>query len=364
MPRYTKIQDFQTLHKHHEPNQTTHPTKPHQKTIPTQSMTEDNTPTRAAIYCRVSTKSQETESQEEVCTRFVENHPDIDEWRIYKEKETGHNDDREKYVRLKNAIGRGEYEYFVCSEFSRISRNAGEIKEFVSLCFEQGMGFEVIQGAFSAEPDEDEITQTVLKMVADILAGIATMEQLQKIDRIKRGLKYARENKGKFTHRAPAGFRIDDDGFIHVNDEEFTALREALLEHHYNGTQWSTLEEFAPVSRSALSKIYNNEERRNLYVYAKGYDDYGLLDDALENAGWKKAVKVMKDTPDRIDPEQERKQRKQWNRVGDDERAMMKTFQDIVQLAQEQDEPLSEEELLNLYEQNRNTAAKTVTNDD
>lgn len=315
-------------------------------------------PTTAAIYCRVSTQSQETESQEEVCTRFADAHPEIDTWQLYTEKETGHDDNRQQYVRLKNAIKRDEYDYFVCTEFSRISRNAGEIKQFVSLCFEHGMGFEVIQGAFSAEPDEDEITQTVLKMVADILAGIATMEQLQKIDRIKRGLTYARENKGKFTHRAPAGFAINDEGFVHVDDEAFTAVREALLEHHYNGTPWSTLEDYTPISRSALSKIYNDDARRDLYVYAKGYDDHGLLDEALATAGWKKAVKVMDDTPDRINPEQERRQQKQWNRVGDDERAMMSTFQDIVRASDNRDEPLSEDELLQLYEKNRDVTRR------
>ena len=311
--------------------------------------------TKAAIYCRVSTPNQDTSSQQDACEQFAKQHDEIDTWDVYTETASGHDDTRDEYTTLKQLITRGTYDYFICTEFSRISRNDDEIKHFISQCFDEELGIEILQSAFSVDADIDEITKLAMKMVADILAGISSMEQLQKIDRIKRGLQYAREHEGKFTNRAPAGFEISD-GYITVNENDFLSTRDALLDHHYNGTSFSELEEHTPVSRSALSKIYNTTDRRRLYIHGEGYDKHNLLNETLDTTGMKTYLQTLDDAPERINPEQERKQRKQWNSIGNNQKALLKTMNDIAkQHTTNPNTQLTDSELLDLYTTHRNT---------
>lgn len=325
-------------------------------------------PTTAAIYCRVSTGAQDTESQVDVCTTHAQEHPDIDEWTIYSDVQSGHDDTRDDYVRLKEDIADGQYDYFICSEFSRISRNDGEIKSFVDDCFDRNMGFEVVQASFSVAPDEDAINRQALKIVADTLANISTMENLQKIKRIKRGMHHARE-EGKWTRKPPAGFEVHPETkYLQVNVEEFLSIRDALLDHYYNDTPWAGLASTTPVQRTTLSRIYNDEDRRRLYVYGEGWDDWSRDEAALEDAGLpenaspdvassedanlKTYLWSLDDAPDCIDPEARREHRRREQAVGDDEQAMLATMRDLASRAENGAEKLSEEELVDLYERN------------
>ena len=354
----------------------------------------DESPTKAAIYARVSTKDQDTSSQVEVCVQHAKDHPDIDEWETYGDVMSGHDDSREDYVRMKEDIANGEYDYFICSEFSRISRNDNEIKNFISDCFEREMGVEVVQSSFSVAPDADAITRQAMKIVADTLANIATMENLQKIDRINRGIKHARE-AGKWTRKPPAGFEVDPEtSHLQVNVEEFLAIREALLEHYYNGTPWPQLADAAGVSRTTLSRIYNDEERRRLFIHGEGWDkwdrdeialenadvpegaslpnDVDILDDAdlshevaaLKDANLKLYLQILNDAPERIDPDAERESTARESTVSDGEEAMLSTMLDLMERAQNGDEELTEDEVMELYEENRDTVGDVMAGDD
>lgn len=313
---------------------------------------DEAAPTTAAIYARVSTADQDTESQLDVCTQHAENHDDIDEWTAYGDVQSGHEDDREDYVRLKDDIRDGQYDYFICSEFSRISRNDGEIKSFVADCLDRDMGFEVVQSSFSVAPDADDITKQALKIVADTLANIATMENLQKIDRIHRGIDHARE-AGKWTGKAPKGFEVND-GYLQVVPDEFLSVRTALLEHHTEGASWTTLADAFDLNRSTLSRYYNNDEKRRLYIHADGYDEMDRIEAALKDANMKDYVATLDDTPDSdIDPADD-PEPISLEEIEASDQAMMRTMQELLTRSTESDEPLDDEELFEIYEDNLN----------
>jgi DNA invertase Pin-like site-specific DNA recombinase len=135
-------------------------------------------PIRAAIYARASTDDQDNASQIEVCTEHAKRHDSIDDWEVFADIQSDHDDARPDYARMKEVIQNGEFDYFICSEFSRISRDDGEIKAFVADCFDREMGFEVVKNSFAVAPDTDAIIKQAMKIVADTFANIATMENL------------------------------------------------------------------------------------------------------------------------------------------------------------------------------------------
>jgi DNA invertase Pin-like site-specific DNA recombinase len=251
---------------------------------------------------------------------------------------------------MKEAIHNDEFDYFICSEFSRISRNDGEIKSFIADCFDREMGVEIVQSSFAVAPDTDAITKQAMKIVADTLANIATMENLQKVDRINRGIQHARE-AGKWTRKAPTGFSVNKDGYLQVNVDEYLAIRDALLDHYYFATSWTELGERVGLNRSTLSRIYNDEDRRRLYIHAEGWDKWGRDTAALKDADMDTYVKALDDAPEYIDPEEERKKRRRMAAVSDEEFAMMRSMRMIAE-AVESGEELSDEELLEMYEEN------------
>lgn len=294
----------------------------------------------AAVYARVSTQDQDTESQVDQCVTFCRDHDTIDKWDIYSDVQTGHDDDRPDYLRLQEQID--DYDYFVCSEFSRISRNDDEIKRFVSLCFEYELGFNVIQNAFSVAPDADPITRQAMKMVADVLAGIATMENLQKIERIERGMKHARE-AGKWDKKPPTGFEVED-GYLHVVPDEFLAVRNALVEHEKHGTSWSALSRQTGVHRTTLSNIYRDDERRELYLDGDGYDDHNRIEAALADSDMDTYLDT-KAEPAPVEASDD----------GRDVIAMMRTLQSLQDRAREDADCLDDDELLALYNEHRSS---------
>lgn len=318
----------------------------------------------AAIYGRVSTSDQNTDSQIEVCTEHARNHPDIDSWTVYDDVQSGHDDDRPDYLRLKADIADGQYDYFICSEFSRISRNDGEVKDFIATCFDRDMGVEIVQSSFSVAPNEDEITKQAMKMVADTLANIATMENLQKIDRIQRGIDHAQE-AGKWTGKSPKGFEINDEGYLEVNTEEFLTIRAALLDHHYKGTPWSVLEDEFGINRSTLSRFYNDEEKFALYAHAEGYDSSGRLEAALQDADLQTYIQMRDDAPALSNEDADPVDDHSGPREEDPTQLMtlMRTMLDLLE-ARNEEEELSDGELLELYERNRETVTETLSADD
>lgn len=318
----------------------------------------ENPPIRAAIYARVSTDNQDNASQIEVCTEHAKRHDNIDDWEVFADIQSGHDDTRPDYVRMKEAIRDGEFDYFICSEFSRISRNDGEIKAFVADCFDREMGFEVVQSSFAVAPDTDAITKQAMKIVADTLANIATMENLQKVDRIRRGMHHARE-AGKWTRKAPTGFSVNKDGYLQVEVDEYLAMRDAMLDHYYNHTSWTELGKRVGLNRSTLSRIYNDEERRRLYIHAEGWDTWGRDTAALKDADMDTYVQALDDAPEYIDPEEEREKRRRMAAVSDEEFALMRSMSMIAE-AVENGETLSDEELLDMFEENVAAVADEV----
>jgi len=239
------------------------------------------------------------------------------------------------------------------------------------------MGFEVVQSSFSVAPSADPIDRQAKKMLADILANLSTMENLQKIDRINRGIKHARE-VGRWTRKPPAGFYVEDK-HLRVNVEEFLEIRDALLDHYYNQTPWSELENHTNVSRSTLSTIYNNEDRRRLFVYGEGWDQWDRDDAALEKAeppentdithkeaaledvNLKTYLSILEDAPDYIDPEEERARNERQRTVSGTEEAIISTISEALTHIQVGEESLSEEDLLEIHKQNRAAVSKRTS---
>lgn len=90
---------------------------------------------------------------------------------------------------------------------------------------------------------------------------------------------------GKWIGRAPAGFEVVD-GYLQVNDEEFTAIAEAFTRVADGESLWSVSRDVDPVHGSTLRRIHSDDDRRRVYVEQRADDQriQTALDEWNENA--------------------------------------------------------------------------------
>lgn len=228
----------------------------------------------AAIYARVSTADQDLERQLHECRDHLEsNYPDVDETDEYADIVSGADEtDGEEYRRLWESIAAGEYGVVVVHEISRLSRlGPTEIHEFIQHALENETGVESLDVGLSIRVDDPSLQQTVYTMIANIMGDLAKIEHQQKLERINSGIRSA-QRAGKWTSRAPRGFVVGDDSRLHVEPEEFLNVRHAL-ERVENGESKRQVAKDSGIPRSTLTHLYNDEERRAMYLAGEHPDE-------------------------------------------------------------------------------------------
>ncbi|MBA3518170.1 MAG: recombinase family protein, partial [Rhizobiales bacterium] len=168
---------------------------------------QSNRSKRVAIYCRVSTASQEDgsslETQEAACRAFVAEHG----WNVidmYREVFTGAElFDRPQLGKLREAIRRREVDVVVAHALDRLTRNQAHLGVILSEADYAGVAIEFVTERLEDTP-EGRLLQSVRGFVAEV-------ERLKIAERTVRGRR-ARAQAGKLLpgKAAPYGYRWRD----------------------------------------------------------------------------------------------------------------------------------------------------------
>lgn len=132
--------------------------------LPVQNVSE------IAVYARVSTTQQDAARQVKDCKRVAERRGASA--RLYVDRGvSGADFDRPEFQRLQQDVENGVVETVLATEASRIGRSFLQTAEFIHLCYDHGVKFEVLDGSFpTIDPaDEDEMAKKYAEFMADAL---------------------------------------------------------------------------------------------------------------------------------------------------------------------------------------------------
>jgi len=169
-----------------------------------------------AVYVRVSTKKQETESQEPDLNRWIATQPAGTPVLWYHDKFTGKTMDRPGFNKLVAAIGAGEVSTVVIWRLDRLGRTA---KGLTAL-------FEDLQKAkvnLVSLKDSLDLSTAAGRLMANVLASVAAYETGIRGERVLAGQAVARAN-GKRWGGSRAG------RLLHVTPEQLAVVQRMRAE--------------------------------------------------------------------------------------------------------------------------------------
>ncbi len=180
-----------------------------------------NTPgrSRAAIYCRVSTRGQEAEgtslaSQEEHCRRYAAEHGHaVAEQQVYREVHTGAELwERPQLTRLREAVRRHEVHAVIIYALDRLSRKQAHVAIIAEECERAGVALLFVTERFEQS--------AVGEFIRSAKAFAAELEREKIRERAMRGMD-ARVKGGKLLPgpRPLYGYRWSEDKGAYIIDE-------------------------------------------------------------------------------------------------------------------------------------------------
>jgi DNA invertase Pin-like site-specific DNA recombinase len=169
-----------------------------------------------AIYIRVSSKKQDTRSQE----------PDLKQWaaayanglpvKIYRDKFTGKTMDRPAWNRLEAALDAGQVAKLVIWRLDRLGRTASGLTALFDKLTARGVGLVSIK-------DGLDLTTPAGRLIANVLASVAAYETEVRHERIVAGQAAARA-AGKTWGGSVKGRRLT------VTDEQVATVHQMAAE--------------------------------------------------------------------------------------------------------------------------------------
>jgi DNA invertase Pin-like site-specific DNA recombinase len=150
-----------------------------------------------AIYLRVSSKAQDTRSQEPDLERFAASQDGSIQW--YRDKATGKSMDRPGWVKLEEAIRQGKVSAVVVWRVDRLGRTARGL----TALFED---FQQRKINLISLKDGLDLSTSAGRLMAHILASVAQYETEVRGERVKAGQTVARD-QGKRWGGSKAGIR-------------------------------------------------------------------------------------------------------------------------------------------------------------
>ncbi|MGD0766826.1 MAG: recombinase family protein [Tepidisphaeraceae bacterium] len=136
-----------------------------------------------AVYIRVSTKAQDTKSQEPDLDRYAEAQPG--RVVIYRDKYSGKTMDRPGWNKLKNAMDRGEVSSVVVWRLDRLGRTAKGLTALFDELRERKINLVSIK-------DGIDLNTTAGRLIANVLASVAQYETEVRGERVLAGQAVAR----------------------------------------------------------------------------------------------------------------------------------------------------------------------------
>ena len=155
-------------------------------------------PKQVAVYVRVSSKSQDTKSQEPDLTRWAAAQSEPAIW--YRDKFTGKSMDRPGWNRLHRAIVAGEVSTVAIWRLDRLGRTAKGLTALFEELRQLGVGLVSLR-------DGLDLATPSGRLMANVLASVAQFETEVRAERILAGQSVARAN-GKRWGGSKPGRRI------------------------------------------------------------------------------------------------------------------------------------------------------------
>lgn len=163
-----------------------------------------------AIYVRVSSRRQDTRSQEPDLKRWAESYADAPvKW--YRDKMSGKTMDRPGWKRLEADIAVGKVSKIVVWRLDRLGRTAAGLTSLFEDLRRRGVGFESLR-------DKVDLSTPAGRLMANVLASVAAYENEIRGERIVAGQDVARAN-GKRWGGSEKGRRVK------VTDEQLATVR-------------------------------------------------------------------------------------------------------------------------------------------
>jgi len=164
-----------------------------------------------AIYIRVSSRKQDTRSQEPDLRRWAEAHAADMPVRWYQDKFTGRTMDRPGWQRLKAAIDQGSVAKLVVWRLDRLGRTVSGLTALFEELAARGVGFESVR-------DRVDLSTAAGRLMAHVLASVAAYENEVRSERIVAGQQAARK-QGRTWGGSSRGRRLK------VNAEQVAIIR-------------------------------------------------------------------------------------------------------------------------------------------
>jgi DNA invertase Pin-like site-specific DNA recombinase len=163
-----------------------------------------------AIYVRVSSRRQDTRSQEPDLKRWIEAYADaLVKW--YRDKWSGKTMDRPGWKRLEADIAAGKVAKIVVWRLDRLGRTAAGLTALFEYLQRRKIGFESLR-------DKVDLSTAAGRLMANVLASVAAYENEVRSERIRAGQAVARAN-GKTWGGSEKGRRLT------VTDEQVETAR-------------------------------------------------------------------------------------------------------------------------------------------
>ncbi len=193
-----------------------------------------------AIYPRVSSRKQDTKSQEPDLKQWAEAYGDGTPIKWYRDKASGKTMDRPGWKRLESAIDSGQVVRVVVWRLDRLGRTASGLTTLFDKLVSLGVGLVSIK-------DGLDITTPAGRLIANVLASVAAYENEVRSERIAAGQAVARA-AGKRWGGSKPGRRI------RVTDEQITAIQRLQNE----GATKTAMARATGLSRPTIYSVLNN----------------------------------------------------------------------------------------------------------
>jgi DNA invertase Pin-like site-specific DNA recombinase len=162
-----------------------------------------------AIYCRVSSRRQDTRSQERDLMRWTEAYADGAAVVWYRDKATGKTMDRPGWRKVEAAIAAGQITKLVCWRLDRLGRTASGLTALFDTLRERKLGLVSIRDGFDLQTSSG-------RLMANVLASVAAYENEVRSERIVAGQAVARARGKRWGGSRPGVRKTDNDTHVRI----------------------------------------------------------------------------------------------------------------------------------------------------
>ena len=195
-----------------------------------------------AIYVRVSSKRQDTRSQEPDLKRWLKAYANATPVKWYRDKATGKTMDRPGWKQVEADIATGKVVKIVVWRLDRLGRTAAGLTALFEELQRRKVGFESVR-------DSIDLGTAAGRLMANVLASVAAYENEVRSERIVAGQAAARAN-GKTWGGSKKGRRLK------VTDEQIATVKRMTSD----GESKSAMARATGLSRPTVYSVLSTED--------------------------------------------------------------------------------------------------------